>query len=77
MGLVFYYNNIVINGYKQSSDGIILDVKIKKEQDLTYIKEKVLKLRGQGNTYAKILEIITKEHEKEKITLYKIIKWLK
>jgi len=70
-------NNIVINGYKQSSDGIILDVKIKKEQDLTYIKEKVLKLRGQGNTYAKILEIITKEHEKEKITLYKIIKWLK
>ena len=67
---------IKIDGYKDTTDGKKLFYK-KENINTNEIENRAKMLRNEGKTYTKILEIINKEYEKEKITLYKIKKWLK
>jgi len=69
-------NEIKINGYKDTTDGKKLYFE-KDIKNLSNIENRAKELRNEGKAYTKILEIINKEYENEKITLYKIKKWLK
>lgn len=67
---------IIIHGYIQTSDGILLDW-IKKDADVNEkkIRERVFELRNLGKTYKDILNVVKEEYQK-KITLYMIKKIL-
>lgn len=69
-------NEIKINGYKDTTEGKKLYFE-KDIRNLSNIENRAKELRNEGKTYTKILEIINNEYENEKITLYKIKKWLK
>ena len=67
---------ITVGGYKQSSNGIILEIKNEPGlDDGKYILEdRVRELRNKGVSYNKILEKIGEEYPNEKISVYRIKK---
>lgn len=67
---------IEVKGYLQTSDGIKLETKIKKDENFSEIQNKVIMLRNNGESYNKILNIINSEYKNSNITLYRIKKWL-
>ena len=69
-------NEIVINGYKQTDKGVILETKVINSQNKSYIDNYVNELRNEGMSYNKILTYTTSKFQNEHITLYKIKKIL-
>ena len=69
-------NEIKIDGYKQTTNGIILEIEKKDSKSSFKLEETVKELRKQGKSYANILEIIKHNSEYETITLYKLKKIL-
>jgi len=69
---------IKIEGYKQTSNGIILEIESHhKNNENEEVIQKIIKtLRNEGKSYNKILEIIKEQFQEQKITLYKIKKIL-
>ena len=70
-------NLININGYIQTSKGVILDFSLNENKNNNNSENRIKDLRKEGKSYSKILEIITTEFKDEKITIYKIKKILK
>jgi DNA mismatch repair protein MutS len=71
-------NEIKIEGYKQTSNGIILEIETH-NKDISQedaIQKRIKELRNEGKSYNKILEIIKEQFQEQKITLYKIKKIL-
>ena len=69
-------NLINIKGYIQTSKGVILDFSLNENQN-NNSENRIKELRKEGNSYSKILEIISEEFKDEKNTIYKIKKILK
>jgi len=69
---------IKIEGYKQTSNGIILEIESHhKNNENEEVIQKIIKtLRNEGKSYNKILEIIKEQFQEQKLTLYKIKKIL-
>jgi DNA mismatch repair protein MutS len=68
-------NLININGYIQTSKGVILDFSLNEKNNNS--ENRIKELRKEGKSYSKILDIILTEFKDEKITIYKIKKILK
>ena len=60
-----------------TSKGVELIVEHNLKPDLNLIELRVRELRNNGNTLSNILNIVNNEFQVEKITMYKIKKWLK
>jgi len=60
-----------------TSKGVELIVEHNLKPDLNLIEHRVRELRNNGNTLTNILNIVNNEFQVEKITMYKIKKWLK
>ena len=68
---------IEVEGYKQTTDGIKLNIKkIKENNQMDDIKNRCVELRNKGMAYTKI-HIKIKEEFKDEVTLYKIKQILK
>ena len=71
-------DEITIGGYKQTTNGVILEIENKSSiVDNTKLEKAVKELRNKGISYSKILENIKDKFEGENITLYRIKKMLK
>lgn len=70
-------NNIKVEGYKQTSEGVKLEIKeVKNKIDEDILKNKCIELRNKGLSYEKIFKNIQTEFDNT-ITLYKVKKMLK
>jgi len=68
-------DEIKVNGFLQTSNGVILDYENKEKILKNDVEKKIIDLRNDGKSYQKIFEIINKEEQK--ITLYMIKKIIK
>ena len=70
-------NEIKINGFLQTSNGVVLEYEVKEKIIKNDIEKKIIELRNNGKSFQKIFEIINNEKENQKITLYMIKKIIK
>lgn len=69
--------NINVSDPVLTSKGVELIIEHNLKPDLNVIENRVRELRNNGVTLSNILNIINNEYVDEKITMYKIKKWLK